>query len=114
MANLLPHQRIAPSGMFGSSVSYFKHTSIQPRQIRLLQLLSEEGISGLISGTCTQVSLDYHPFDAKPFIALSYFWGDPTPTHVILINGRPFGVTENLHSYLRRAQKRAKTDNRSL
>ncbi|KAI9711034.1 MAG: hypothetical protein M1820_002472 [Bogoriella megaspora] len=36
------------------------------------------------------------------FEALSYCWGDPTPTHSLLIANWEFKVTENLHSALRR------------
>lgn len=39
-------------------------------------------------------------------IALSYLWGDPSPTHEILINERPFLVRQNLYDFLQEMKSR--------
>jgi hypothetical protein len=44
--------------------------------------------------------------DDKPvFIALLYFWGDPTITESIAVNGKQFPITINLAAALRILQK---------
>ncbi|KAI8629525.1 heterokaryon incompatibility protein-domain-containing protein [Xylariaceae sp. FL1651] len=45
--------------------------------------------------------LDQVPLNAKPkFYALSYVWGDTLATKQIMINGKPFAVTNNLYEAL--------------
>ena len=50
--------------------------------------------------TLHHVSPGHHP----PFEALSYVWGDPTDTIPIMVNGKPFHITKNLHSALEQLQ----------
>lgn len=43
------------------------------------------------------------------YVALSYLWGDPTPTHTIYINGLPRKIHTNLWLFLRRAWTNGET-----
>ncbi|KAK1979035.1 heterokaryon incompatibility protein-domain-containing protein [Colletotrichum cereale] len=61
------------------------------RSIRLLRFQPPEE-NETIRCTLTAHSLD----DAPPFIALSYVWGGPEPSHDIEINEAKFRVRENL------------------
>ncbi|KAG9385707.1 HET domain containing protein [Pyrenophora tritici-repentis] len=38
------------------------------------------------------------------YIALSYTWGEPSPTRMIMLNGRPFRVRQNLWDFLVQAR----------
>jgi len=77
-------------------------------------LFTDANSPDLVFGNLSSILLDNPFYDLEPFIALSYFWGDPTPTRVIVINGSQFGVTENLYNYLRCGQTRLNEDSRSL
>ncbi|EPE32089.1 hypothetical protein GLAREA_12171 [Glarea lozoyensis ATCC 20868] len=79
------------------SLPPFDYTPLQPREIRLLRL--EQGEFPYLTVSYEVAHLDKNP----DFIALSYCWGDPTPTFRILLAGSLFGVTESLHQFLRRA-----------
>lgn len=69
------------------------------RQIRLVNLLPRtEG--GLIQCTIRHEDLD------KRHFALSYVWGEPTPTRDILIDGKTFTIRENLWHFLARQDER--------
>ena len=72
-------------------------------QMRLLALLPGSGDETI---RCEQASVSLE--SATGFEALSYVWGDPNVTSPILIDGKPFQVTANLHSalqYLRPQEK---------
>jgi len=43
------------------------------------------------------------------YIALSYTWGEPSPTRTIQLNGKPFQVRQNLWDFLVEARSRALT-----
>ncbi|KAI4962058.1 hypothetical protein J4E86_001090 [Alternaria arbusti] len=43
--------------------------------------------------------------DAPPYTAVSYVWGEPSPTKQILLNGQPFTVRQNLWDLLSRLQE---------
>jgi len=47
------------------------------------------------------VSYALNSASCPDFIALSYTWGDSTHTTPINVNGHPFAVRSNLHSFLR-------------
>jgi hypothetical protein len=40
----------------------------------------------------------------KPYIALSYVWGDPTVKKCIRLNGRPFSIAKNLYAFLKQTR----------
>src|SRR5437763_1583854 len=40
----------------------------------------------------------------KPYIALSYVWGDPTVKKCIRLNGHSFSITENLYMFLQQTR----------
>lgn len=56
---------------------------VQPGRVGM-----DTGCGGIIDG------------DMLPYIALSYTWGDPRDTVLVLLNGGLFRVTRNLHSAL--------------
>ncbi|KAF2034619.1 hypothetical protein EK21DRAFT_107749 [Setomelanomma holmii] len=64
--------------------THFIHTPLDEskRQIRLLQLQNDLSESEI---RC-QIEI-FNIEDAPPYAALSYMWGDPLPTHTILLNG---------------------------
>lgn len=52
-------------------------------------------------GDCSSFRLHRFPLDkAPPYIALSYFWGDPRPQHAISINSKQLSITSNLKAAL--------------
>jgi Heterokaryon incompatibility protein (HET) len=57
-------------------------------------VLPEQPQPGIIKCSCITVSLD----DSKrpAYVAISYTWGDPTPTNEMLIDNKRFGVTKNV------------------
>jgi len=58
-------------------------------------------------GTPVECTLRIINLDADPaFTALSYVWGDPTPTRSIVCDGVVFGVGENCYSALWHLSKR--------
>ncbi|KAH6674786.1 heterokaryon incompatibility protein-domain-containing protein [Halenospora varia] len=72
----------------------FEHKAII-KDIRLLKLHRR---SLTVRITCELE--DAFLSDDRQFEAISYTWGDPTPTHEILINGSPYMITANAHSAL--------------
>jgi hypothetical protein len=76
----------------------------QSKQIRLITIEKARWLSDFRSISCRMKVVD---LSTKPeFFALSYVWGDPAKNCVIKIDGKRFGVTENLFValfYLRRA-----------
>jgi hypothetical protein len=71
----------------------FKYSPLNGSEIRIVALHPGTG-SDQISCVIQNIDLNLSP----KYRALSYTWGDPTPTHEILLNGQPFIVTDNLHS----------------
>lgn len=67
------------------------------QEIRLLTLQPARGKDAdVISCTLRAVSL----IDKQPFTALSYVWGDPNVTEVVLVNNQILRVTRNLAAAL--------------
>ncbi|EEY20158.1 ankyrin and HET domain-containing protein [Verticillium alfalfae VaMs.102] len=75
----------------------FEHPALQNDwDIRLLYILPR-GNSSKIS--CKLVTVDIgqrHP----TYQAMSYTWGDPTKTHIIWVNDKPFKTTQNVYNLL--------------
>jgi hypothetical protein len=42
----------------------------------------------------------YETVKTPPYIALSYTWGDPTPINMIWVNGKRYGIRQNLYNFL--------------
>ncbi|MCJ1362618.1 hypothetical protein MMC16_001723 [Acarospora aff. strigata] len=59
----------------------------QPQEIRLLKAASAQFTFRLLN-----VALGNPP----PYVALSYYWGDPTPRQAISCNGRSILISNNL------------------
>ncbi|KAF1833884.1 hypothetical protein BDW02DRAFT_359632 [Decorospora gaudefroyi] len=62
--------------------------------IRLLQVLPSLSPDGRIQCIITHISVD------TVYTCLSYRWGDPSPSCVILINGKSFKIRQNLFNFL--------------
>ncbi|KXH35473.1 hypothetical protein CSIM01_10232 [Colletotrichum simmondsii] len=79
--------------------------SRETKSTRLLQFQPQEEDEPL------QCTLKTHSLnDAPPFIALSYVWGAPGPTHDICINDVAFQVRENLWHALQQLANIANND----
>ncbi|KAI1076463.1 heterokaryon incompatibility protein-domain-containing protein [Whalleya microplaca] len=79
-----------------TSTPDFWYRKLDGADIRLLELEFDFNVDGMING-----QLHVFPWDEKPeYMALSYVWGDANDTVPIVLNGRPFPVTKNLHSAL--------------
>jgi hypothetical protein len=67
------------------------------RQIRLIKI-HKNAIS-----SDSDVEFDITTFDladAPRYIALSYAWGDPSPTRIVRLNKQPYEIRKNLHDFL--------------
>lgn len=86
--------------------SVFQHEPLPTKGwIRLVTVLPDLE-SGNIA--CT---LQHFDGNAGPeYVALSYLWGDPTPSHIICINGLPRKIHENLWHFFHRAWQNDMTD----
>jgi hypothetical protein len=68
------------------------HSSGEIRLIKIhcAQESQENGPNAVI---LLEISLFHTPLDqASPYLAVSYAWGNPTPTHKLLVNGAPLWV----------------------
>ncbi|KAI9658340.1 MAG: hypothetical protein M1821_002473 [Bathelium mastoideum] len=73
----------------------FKYSPLPPPKIRLLKI--ESTVGDHVSCTLHHVS----SVDDREYLALSYTWGDATPSEEIKLNGQAFKVTPNLLAALR-------------
>lgn len=74
--------------------SLYGSLKISGNQIRLLTITSTTPVI-----SCEMDVTELH--DQLPFNALSYVWGDPKVTEIILVNGHEYAVTTSLASALR-------------
>ncbi|KAE9371102.1 HET-domain-containing protein [Stipitochalara longipes BDJ] len=74
------------------------------RLIKLIPGISGDGIE------CDLAA--HHLENIPPYEALSYTWGNPEKAHTISMNGHPFGITENVYTFLKRY--RHETESRTL
>lgn len=76
----------------------FEHSRLTSRtnQIRLLTLHPEDDDQHPVHCTIAHVDIASEP----TYRALSYTWGDPSPTFDISINGLAYSVRANLHNFL--------------
>ncbi|QGI86089.1 hypothetical protein CEK25_012818 [Fusarium fujikuroi] len=74
--------------------SLYGSLKISGNQIRLLTITSTTPVI-----SCEMDVTELH--DHLPFNALSYVWGDPKVTEIILVNGHEYPVTTSLASALR-------------
>ena len=86
MANVNP----APTATFS-----YDSLSREDRELRLVRF-SHSASSTEVELILRRLSLN----DPPSYHALSYIWGDPTPTNSIRVNGRPLPVAHNLHQAL--------------
>jgi Heterokaryon incompatibility protein (HET) len=83
------------------SVEYFHYMPLEEGHIRLLALRQCRNQDDPIECELYSYELDSTP----PYEALSYVWGDPHTTRVILLQGSTFRVTGNLYYALRRLRQ---------
>lgn len=85
----------------------FRHSELRSNtSIRLIQIHAEL-FRGDISCALQQYESDNQT--CPDYTALSYVWGDPTPTHSIYINGLMFRVHQSLWTFLSHIQSKADT-----
>ena len=84
-------------------------TKLEPGYIRYIRILPAEGPNGEICfQTCIRKSLIDGDIDRKRlpewffYSAISYSWGDPSPSHTIIVNGHERMVAKNLWYFLQR------------
>ncbi|KAF2032104.1 HET-domain-containing protein [Setomelanomma holmii] len=92
-------------GHFASQPYTYQPLDRSKRQFRLfiLHLVQEKAKNDASTSSCLAVHCDLtiHNIDsAPPYIALSYVWGDTSPTQVIHVNGQQFVVRQNLFDFL--------------
>ncbi|KAK6215019.1 hypothetical protein QIS74_08038 [Colletotrichum tabaci] len=77
----------------------YKNLAREAREIRLVRFC----VSGndAINLTLTRASLN----DSPPYHALSYVWGDPTPTATVDLDGNPLPIGSNLNGALLRLRQ---------
>lgn len=85
-----------------ATMEHFIYTPLDAtkKQIRVVQVHSFVKKTGLVS--CKLKTIDLVD---NGHSALSYTWGEPGPTHTILLNGCRLEVRQNLHDFLLRACK---------
>jgi hypothetical protein len=89
---------LSANGNAGSQPQLYDYEPLDlaKQQIRLITLKPGN------PGSTIQCDLEIFDVDSAPqYLALSYTWGPPSPTAHILINGKPFEIRQNLHSFLR-------------
>ncbi|KAJ9631075.1 hypothetical protein H2203_001604 [Taxawa tesnikishii (nom. ined.)] len=69
----------------------YRYAPLEKDCIQLLRI--KRSTDRAIQGTLPHHRLS----DSLTFVALSYYWGPPTPAHEIIISGRPFSVRDNLY-----------------
>ena len=76
----------------------FEHEPLEGQDsVRLLRILPGEGAEPVC---CNCVHISLADANQEPFEAVSYTWGDPTKSHLIIINGWQFLTTRNAHDVL--------------
>lgn len=81
----------------------FAYDTLQPGEIRLLEISPSQDRSTPIRAELTHQPLRYGTYEA-----LSYAWGSEEPRATINVNGKPFTVSENLLEALRDLRKETK------
>jgi len=86
-------------GIIPNDYSLYKPLNSEQKEIRLLRLTQHQE-SSAISAELIHCSL--HSGDCPKYYALSYCWGGLNDLRTISINDKPFSVTSNLETALRR------------
>lgn len=84
----------------------FQHRPLDHRQasIRLLHILPDLSSRGSIN--CT---ISHSTVEQAPYACLLYRWGEPQPSHRILLDGQYFDVGQNLFHFLEMFRKNARS-----
>jgi hypothetical protein len=97
-------QQPSPSN---SRQNFIYSSLTHPRSFRILRLThnmrdkSTSWDGAVLHGSLIEASID----SAPEYFALSYTWGDPSPSDKIIIDGRVLGITQNCADALRRMLK---------
>jgi Heterokaryon incompatibility protein (HET) len=97
----------------------FKHKRLEhPWQLRLVELLPRTTknhsetvrcrillVPGADAGIIDPNYDRSHNAECMPYIALSYWWGRPKPTHKIDIDGMEYEIQDNLFAYLKQRRE---------
>ncbi|KAL2143754.1 hypothetical protein VTI28DRAFT_10051 [Corynascus sepedonium] len=83
------------SNFTGTATFSYDSLRREDREVRFVRFTSSASPTD-IELILHRVSLDNQP----SYHALSYVWGDPTPTRSIRVNGRPLPIAHNLHQAL--------------
>lgn len=79
-------------------------------EIRLLVLKPRSGRKKTEVVKCELVNVPLSMKDAVPaYKALSYSWGNPSPTDLILVDGLRYYIAKNLNAFLRRQREECAT-----
>ncbi|KAK1908926.1 hypothetical protein P3342_006806 [Pyrenophora teres f. teres] len=76
--------------------------------IRLIQILPMLSDNGRIQCAVTHTTI------SAIYSCLSYRWGDCSPTHTILVDGKPFTIRQNLFDFLMAAHTKAASEDPSV
>lgn len=88
--------------MYHEPFQYAPLTSASSFRILQLSLVhSPNNGPGLLRGSLVEASFEDYP----EYHALSYTWGDPTPTELVLLDGKYLGITANCAAALRRLMR---------
>lgn len=82
----------------------YVHESLNEHEFRLLEILPKAPSDGSPI-RCNIHAASFEGAAQPDYEAISYVWGDPTPSSTIHINGRPFKLPTNSEKALRRMAK---------
>lgn len=74
----------------------FTHAQLDTTQqsIRVISIDPELSAEGFVQCSIRHTNID------TQYNCLSYRWGSPTPSHILIINGRKMRVNQSLHDFL--------------
>ena len=86
-----------------ASHSIYERLPVSESRTRVIVLHMHSSDAAPMSCSLEATTLDPEP--CRPYMALSYVWGDASITEDIMVNGISFAVTTNLASALRQIRK---------
>ena len=95
-----------PEGFSNLNAYIYQPLNADNREIRILTLhtplILPDRDEPIVYGSLQEISLDSGPF----YFALSYVWGDASQKFPIILDGKVFNVTANLHGALKQLQQK--------
>ena len=83
----------------------YRPLSRDGKEIRVAMFDACDDFEAPISAELHTISLTVPT--VEPFEGLSYYWGDPTPTHPITLNGLPWAVPASVNQAIRHLRRRS-------